>query len=399
MLGGRRGGRAPASRPDQPMDADQPTRSAHPSGDPVPAAPTGGEPGPPRRRLPAGLAAAGKWVLVAGALVLVGRLLAGIDWGELAARLAAADPRLVALAVGCLLARVAGWNARWWLAARRLGIRVGFVRLAAMLSAAAAVNHLTPAARVLGGVLRGRHLGRAGGCGFGGALGSVLYDQLAHHLTMAAVGLGAAAGAAAVVGRPRTAAALGTLLALGSAGAVWLRVRAGERGARRLAGWLAGRAAGGGDRRRRLLEHGSEAAERLAVLLADGRLAVLAVALGVGFALVNALAQWLAFAALGTTASFVVVLAAVSIGAGAGIVLGTPGGVGASEAAMIAVFVALGVDRLDATAATLLYRGLHYLVVLGLGAPALVWLEGRGGAGGRAAGADDPDGALPGETS
>jgi uncharacterized membrane protein YbhN (UPF0104 family) len=73
--------------------------------------------------------------------------------------------------------------------------------------------------------------------------------------------------------------------------------------------------------------------------------------------------------------------------------------VGASEAAMIAVFVALGVDRLDATAATLLYRGLHYLVVLGLGAPALVWLEGRGGAGGRAAGADDPDGALPGETS
>lgn len=381
------------------MDADQPSRSADPSHAPAPL-----ELAPDRRwlrgrRLPGWLTTAGKWALVGVALVLVGRLLAGIGWSDLAARLAAADPRLVALAVGCLLARVAGWNARWWLAARRAGTRVGFVRLAAMLSAAAAVNHLTPAARVLGGVLRGRHLARAAGCGFGGALGSVLYDQLAHHVTMAAVGLGASAGAAAAVGRPRTAAALWALLALGSAVAVWLRARAGERGARRLAGWLAGRAEGGGGRRRRLLEHGSEAAGRLALLLADGRLAALAVVLGVGFALVNALAQWLAFAALGASAPFVVVLAAVSIGAGAGIVLGTPGGVGASEAAMIAVFVALGVDRLDATAATLLYRGLHYLVVLGLGAPSLVWLEGPGGAGGRPAEADDPDGALPGETS
>jgi hypothetical protein len=46
---------------------------------------------------------------------------------------------------------------------------------------------------------------------------------------------------------------------------------------------------------------------------------------------------------------------------------------------MIASFAALGVDRLDATAASLLYRALHFAVTLGLGAPCLLWLEARYG--------------------
>jgi uncharacterized membrane protein YbhN (UPF0104 family) len=42
---------------------------------------------------------------------------------------------------------------------------------------------------------------------------------------------------------------------------------------------------------------------------------------------------------------------------------------------MIACFVALGVGRVDAVAATLLYRGLHYGLIMILGLPALLYFE------------------------
>ena len=117
----------------------------------------------------------------------------------------------------------------------------------------------------------------------------------------------------------------------------------------------------------------------MAGLFGDRRLSFAAAALGLAFALLNALAQWTVFAALGVAPNFFVVMAVVALGTAAGIALGTPGGAGASEAAMIAAFAALGVDRVDATAATLLYRALHYASVLAVGAPALIYLEGRRG--------------------
>jgi uncharacterized membrane protein YbhN (UPF0104 family) len=54
---------------------------------------------------------------------------------------------------------------------------------------------------------------------------------------------------------------------------------------------------------------------------------------------------------------------------------GTPGGLGTTEAAMVASFTAMGMDRVDAAAGTLLYRALHYVSILGLGVPALLALE------------------------
>ena len=44
---------------------------------------------------------------------------------------------------------------------------------------------------------------------------------------------------------------------------------------------------------------------------------------------------------------------------------------------VIGAFVLFGIDRVDATAAALLYRGLHYATVLAVGTPALVWLEAK----------------------
>jgi uncharacterized membrane protein YbhN (UPF0104 family) len=44
---------------------------------------------------------------------------------------------------------------------------------------------------------------------------------------------------------------------------------------------------------------------------------------------------------------------------------------------MVASFTVMGVGRVEAAAATLLYRGLHYATVLAVGLPALILLETR----------------------
>ncbi len=87
----------------------------------------------------------------------------------------------------------------------------------------------------------------------------------------------------------------------------------------------------------------------------------------------------LIFAALGRPENPLVVMAVVALGASAGMLTGTPGGVGTTEAAMVALFGALGVAPGEAAAATLVFRGLHYASILALGIPALIVLELRFG--------------------
>ena len=67
--------------------------------------------------------------------------------------------------------------------------------------------------------------------------------------------------------------------------------------------------------------------------------------------------------------------AIVGLGGFAGALMGTPGGIGSTEAAMISGFVALGIDRVDALTAVFLFRGLHYALVFGCGVPSLAALE------------------------
>jgi uncharacterized membrane protein YbhN (UPF0104 family) len=92
---------------------------------------------------------------------------------------------------------------------------------------------------------------------------------------------------------------------------------------------------------------------------------------------VNGMVQWLAFEALELPVGLPAALAVVGVGGFAGVAVGTPGGAGGAEAAMIATLAALGVSTVDATVATLLFRGLHYAVTLGCGLPALAVLEWR----------------------
>ena len=85
------------------------------------------------------------------------------------------------------------------------------------------------------------------------------------------------------------------------------------------------------------------------------------------------------FLAIGAPVGPFATLAAVTMGTAVGTLSGAPGGVGATELAMMASFKLLGVDEVAAAAGTLLYRGLHYAGVLVVGLPALALLEWRQG--------------------
>ena len=316
-----------------------------------------------------------KVAVVALAVWLAVRLLAGVRWAEVAGRLESARWPILALATLCLLARFAIWDVRWYLAMRRVERAPSLLTGFFSLLASAAVNMVTPTIRLAGGLLRARYTARGGAGGFGRAYGVVLFDQLAHNTVMTALSWAALVVMAFALGRWRLAwAALAAFVAAGVALLLWMR-RSGEGGGGRLAAALARRAAAATGRMGKLLAHSHEAVEVFARLLADRRLRWQVVGLGGCFFLLNAFAQWLVFRGFGAEVPMAVVVGAVSLGLAAGMLTGVPGGIGATEAAMVASFAALGVDRVDAAAGTLLYRGLHYAVVLAVGLPALATLE------------------------
>jgi uncharacterized membrane protein YbhN (UPF0104 family) len=343
-------------------------------------------PKPPLWKRAALLAA--KWGLVAAALYLSWRLVAGIRWSDVAHRVEEADPPLLAAALALLVVRFAVWDARFRLAAARVLDRapralLGFF----VLLASAALNLITPSARLIGGLMRARYFARAGGRPFGLLYGVVLFDQIAHHLAMTVITWLSLVAVALLLGHTAFGvAALLLLLALAGGLFAWSR-RPGSFEQNPLVRFLARRAAGPTGRLQRLYAHGHEAAGTFVELLANPALRAPALALGLLWFVVNGLAQWVVFLALGESVDVLLVLAVVALGNAAGILTGTPGGLGTTEAAMVAAFAALGIDRVEAGAGTLLYRGLHYVVVLAIGLPALAWLELR-----TPRGRDDRDG-------
>lgn len=330
-------------------------------------------------------------ILVAAGVAVAYRLVAGIDWAELSRRLRQSDRADIVLVVAFLAARFVAWNWRMSIPLPAIGVQVPVMRRMAILLGSVALNHLTPAARVLGGLFRVRHLGRYSGTPRSPIFGAVVADQIVYQATIVLLTWFALIGGAVALGR--RPAAVGIALA----GVLLLAVAFG--------GW---RLRGAGSRPlARLAERRIEAGQRAGVVFARGREVIDAVRLllrespavrirlvvaSLAFYGSNVAAQVWAFHAIGSPVDPVTVALAITVGAGAGVLTGTPGGVATTEAAMVASFVALGVDRVDAVAATLIYRGLHYIVVLALGLPALAALElGRSDAGAEAP-ENEPDG-------
>jgi uncharacterized protein (TIRG00374 family) len=314
--------------------------------------------------------------ITALALWLSWRVVAGLQWADLEARVVHASPFFLIAGLFFLTARWLFWDWRFRLASahvleRAPGPGTGFL----VLLASAALNLITPSARLIGGLMRARYFARSVSRSFGLLYGVVLYDQVAHHTVMSTWTWIALIAAAFALKRAGLGfAALAALVA--AAALLWLWSRRGRSFEDNpLVRFLARRAERSEGRMQQLFAHGHEAVGVFVRLLGERRLAAQAIALGTGFFLCNAFAQWVVFLALGLHVDPLVILAGVSLGNAAGILTGAPGGAGTTEAAMVASFVAMGVGRVDAVAATLLFRGLHYVIVLGIGLPALATLE------------------------
>jgi uncharacterized protein (TIRG00374 family) len=351
-----------------------------------------GKPEPSWRRVAVGVA----HLLVLGVLLLLGwRFTRRLDFELLRTRIGEVGPAAFTLMIVGLLARLPLWTERWLFGIRCAGLHADRLRSMGALAASMAVNTLTPTARVAGGLVRARFLAADARSGFGVAYGTVVVDQLVHHVGMGVLSFVAVAWAAGErAPRWSLVSALVAAAALLLGGVVWLRWRGGGAGAaggaaspsvidRLLAGTrrsLEKQAA----RQPRLgsaLAGGGDALEVVARLLRAPRVVVSAALLGTALFLVGGVVQWLAFRALDLPVGLGTALAVVGIGGFAGVASGTPGGAGGAEAAMIATLAALGVSTVDATVATLLFRGLHYVVVLGVGLPSLAlleWLRARG---------------------
>jgi uncharacterized protein (TIRG00374 family) len=203
----------------------------------------------------------------------------------------------------------------------------------------------------------------------------VLADQVSHHLVHLVLTWLAVVAMAWQVGQQKTALIAGLALpALASVVTYAIHTRHSERWrpitdlARRMARRQESRLS-------TLLAGGRGAFRRFREIFADRDLQLKMAIFGVAFFLLNVLAQWVIFDGLDSRVSLLTVAITVALGSAAGQLTGTPGGAATTEAAMIACFVALGVDHVDAVAATLLYRGLHYGLILILGVPALLYFE------------------------
>ncbi len=299
-----------------------------------------------------------------------------LSWSRLAERVAAARVPFVILGVGLLLARYALWDWRFRLATRlTLGYASGPLLGFFVLLASAALNLITPTARVIGGLMRARYFSRGYQRPFGLLYGVVLYDQVAHHAVMSVCTWITFSTAAFYLGRLWLGwASLAALIASAILLWVWGR-RRGPFEQNPIVRFLARRAEKDEGKLDRFFAHGHEAVGVFVRLLAAGPLALQASVLGVIYFLVNVAAQWAMFEAIGARVSPFVVLAVVALGTAVGTLTGTPGGMGTTEVAMMASFKLFGVDAVVATAGILLYRGLHYASVLAVGLPALTVLE------------------------
>ncbi len=317
------------------------------------------------------------FAVLGAALYLVHRLVAEVGWHEITERLAEARLPWVALVVACLFAQLGAWAARQRLSVRRITSTPPAWTLFLALVATAAANFLLPFARLLGGLLRARFMSRSSSPKNPKRLyyGAVLFDQAVHLLVMGTLTLLGLVIGAVELGRPFAAGGMIVVFAaLAAGGALWIRRQTGATGGG-LVRFLERRTAEREGIVGRFLASSETAAKIFFRLAADGGLWRRTGALGLGVFVFVAGAQWLTFYALGLTVNPLWVLTTVSVGLSAGVLLGTPGGLGTTEATMIALYHAFGIGTVDAASAVLLFRGLQFAVVLGTGLPSMLALE------------------------
>lgn len=303
-------------------------------------------------------------------VALAWRMVQSLSWEDLSGRIREAQPALLTAATLLLLSRWYFWQARWGLSLARTQDRSGFLQRARALMASVFVNHV--ALRFFGGVLRARYLSAGRAAEFPHHYGIVLFDQLMHQTATTIFTWMAVAYVFFAIGWNGWAwTAVVTLILLlltipfviGREG--WLKriaTRLGDKASR-------------SERLHGLIQQGSEIPQVIGRLLASVPHVTHSAILTWLYIGANILAQWLLFRAIGADVPLLVVAAVLGIGSVIGTLTGLPGGLGPMEAALIGGYDLMGIDRLEAVAGTLLYRSLHYVLVLLLGLPSLISVE------------------------
>ena len=305
-------------------------------------------------------------------LALIVRFAIGLDWALLAERMRLADPPLVALTTALLAARMVSWHFRWSATLREAGDHTPGLRRLAILLASVMTNHVVPSMRLAGGLIRARYIAR-GALGFGQAYATVLFDTTMHHATSGVFTWLTLVGATWVLGYrlPALTVLLGGGLILAYA---YRRLRREDPLEGLVARYLR-RLQQPGGRLGSLVNRGRGLAAMIRLLAGRRVLWWQLPAYSILWMVGSVGAQWTLFVALDVEVGFWVAAASIGLGVLATVLTQTPGGIGSTEAAMVAAYAAFGIDQVDALAGTLLYRGLHYALILGLGLPSLLWCE------------------------
>ena len=323
------------------------------------------------------------WTATLLALWFLWRTLRDVGLQNLGDRLRSAAPAMV-LAVALLtVARfeIIAW--RWEILSRReapLGLR----RIAHVLMAGNFVSLVTPVMRIAGPILRAFYLSRETGQPRARFYGTIVADQAANFTAFTV----AMSVSGIAVGLPEPWrispwSGLGLLAAL--CGGLFIAYRmllAVHRGREpRFTRFLTSTLGSGGSSslRQRTIAWFDQLIRALSSSLIGTGAWWPALALsGIAFLLLAGV-QIVAWAAVGTPVGLAQGVFAV---AGAGFIQmmsAAPGGPGLTEASLILVAIALGIDRESAVAGVLLSRLANYLVILAWGGPAFLALQKRYG--------------------
>ena len=307
-------------------------------------------------------------IVVAVVFFFIWRFFDQLGWDELARRVRQANKSLVILASACIAMRFGLIYLRWSMVLELLKLPLSHVIGWTALMTGVLLNHVTPAARLLGGIVRARGLAKIYQTSFSSIYATILVEQVGNQLVQTFLMWLSVIPFVWTLGWHRTAFAIALVPPIAIVGGlIWRNLHGRPFDISQWSSFIGRRLQTQLRKWGPLRDGGRRIAEIFRAAFSDVNLQIRLAVCGIGIVVSNVLALWLVLESLGIQVGFLYVFATVSLGLAAGLITGTPGGFATTEAAMIALLVTLGVEEIDAAAGVVLYRGLHYSMVLVVG--------------------------------
>ena len=308
-----------------------------------------------------------------------------ISWKQTLQIASSARVEYLLLAVAITVVRFLVWCAKWQLLVKQIAGGVSSVHLLAILLAGLFVSTSTPGAQVGGEPLRAYYLAREAGIKKSAAMATVMLDKAGNYAAFSVFSVISVLLLWPLLQMPRLFKLAGelllVLLLLVLISSVLLRRGSSHAGVLRFVYHLPFLQV----LRRKFSSYAAFEeflSSRVELFLGtlhqiSGRRDVLAANLLLSFAMwsTSYLKTYLVFMALGVDASLLQVTVVKTVAILAGMVSFLPGGVGATEAVMVALFAATGIEGSAALAGIILSRAIYYSFALGVGYACLLWLR------------------------